>query len=107
AVGDFGAVGVDGRVQCRARLRDRAGRFGDDRRRRDRGQRFEAGIQAFARPAGVGGRDTEVVGGVGAQAADRGGDRHGGGAFAHRLGTAGGRAVAFGGPVFEFAVGDF
>src|SRR5262249_60085783 len=66
AFGHFAAVGVDHRVDRRARGGDRARRLGFDRGR-EVGffERFERFVFALAFAAGVGGGDAEVVGGVG------------------------------------------
>src|SRR4029077_7534825 len=92
AFGHFDPVGVDQAVERGGRRGDRARRFGFDGGRRRAG--FEFSVEAFARAVAVGGRDAEVVGGVGAQAGERGGDGHRDAAFADGLGAGGDLAVA-------------
>src|SRR5208283_944027 len=103
AFGHVPAVGVDGRGQGRGGLRDRRGRFGNDRRGVRR--RFERFVRAFAFAARVAGNDPEVVGRVRREARARRGDFDGARPRPRQRGAGGGFAVGDGFAVFEFAFG--
>src|SRR5262249_6817131 len=100
------AVRVDGPVQGQiGRASCRGGVEFDDLgvRGNDCFERVEFLVGLFARAAGVFGDELEVLGGVGAQAADVRGDRFGGHPRAGGGGAGRRFAVGRGGPVFEGA----
>src|SRR5262249_56212636 len=91
--GHFAAVGVDRRVDRRARGGDRARGLGFDRGGEvDFFERLERFVRAFGFAAGVGGDDPEVVGGVGGEGAQR---REIGRASCRGRGWGGGGAAVF------------
>src|SRR5208283_3622211 len=104
AFGHVPAVGVDGRGQGRGGLRDRRGRFGNDRR--GVRQRFERFVRALARAARIRRGDSEVVGRVRRETRDRCGHGDRARPRPRQRGAGGGFAVGGRFAVFEFAFFD-